>query len=170
MSEILYWLPACCLKHHLQDMVDGGWRTLKSGNVKHWEHFEHKADIGIRGYGATPPAAFAQCALALTAVSTDPAQVAPRVPVSIACAAPELDALLLDWLGALLLEMDRRKMLFSRYEIQIAEGKLTATAWGETVEPARHQPAVEVKAATYHALAVRQLADGSWLAQCVVDV
>jgi SHS2 domain-containing protein len=29
---------------------------------------------------------------------------------------------------------------------------------------------VEVKAATYHALAVRQQPDGTWLAQCVVDV
>lgn len=135
-----------------------------------WEHFEHKADIGIRGYGASPAEAFVQCALALTAVITDPALVAPRVPVAFACAAPELDALLLEWLGALLLEMDRQKLLFSRFEVGIADGRLTATAWGETVEPDRHQPAVEVKAATYHALAVRQLAGGAWLAQCVVDV
>jgi SHS2 domain-containing protein len=130
--------------------------------MKSWEHFEHKADIGIRGYGATPAEAFAQCALALTAVITDPALVAPRVPVAFACAAPELDALLL--------EMDRKKLLFSRFEVQIADGRLTAFAWGETVEPDRHQPAVEVKAATYHALAVRRRDDGSWLAQCVVDV
>jgi SHS2 domain-containing protein len=138
--------------------------------MKSWEHFEHKADIGIRGYGATPAEAFAQCALALTAVITDPALVEPRVPVAFTCAAPELDALLLEWLGALLLEMDRKKLLFRRFEVRIADGRLTATAWGETVEPDRHQPAVEVKAATYHALAVRQLADGAWLAQCVVDV
>lgn len=138
--------------------------------MNRWEHFEHKADIGIRGYGATPAEAFVQCALALTAVITDLAQVAPRVPVAFACAAPALDALLLDWLDALLLEMDRKKMLFSRFEIQILDGHLAATAWGEVVEPDRHQPVVEVKAATYHALAVRQGADGVWLAQCVVDV
>lgn len=135
-----------------------------------WEHFEHKADIGIRGFGATPAAAFAQCALALTAVITDPALVAPCTAVTLACAAPELDALLLNFLDALLLEMDLKKMLFSRFEVQIADGKLTATAWGEAVEPARHQPAVEVKAATYNSLAVRQRPDGTWLAQCVVDV
>jgi len=157
MSGILYWHPAQPLKHHL-------------GVEAHWEHFEHKADIGIRGFGATPAAAFAQCALALTAVITTPAQVAPREPVALACAAPELDALLLNFLDALLLEMDLKKMLFSRFEVQIVGDKLTATVWGEPVDVARHQPAVEVKAATYHALAVRQLADGAWLAQCVVDV
>ncbi|MCX7008796.1 MAG: archease [Kiritimatiellaeota bacterium] len=135
-----------------------------------WEHFEHKADVGIRGYGATPAEAFAQCACALTAVITDPALVAPRMSVALACAAPELDALLLNFLDALLLEMDLKKMLFSRFEVQLVGDKLTATAWGEAIEPARHQPAVEVKAATYHALAVRQLADDFWLAQCVVDV
>ena len=135
-----------------------------------WEHFEHKADVGIRGYGATPAEAFTQCALALPAVITDLTQVTPRAPVVITCAALELDTLLLEWLGVLLLEMDLKKMLFSHFDVQIANGKLTATAWGEVVEPARHQPAVEVKAATYHALAVRQLDDGAWLAQCVVDV
>lgn len=135
-----------------------------------WEHFEHKADVGIRGHGATPAEAFAQCALALTAIITDLRLVLPRETIVIACTALELDTLLLNFLDALLLEMDLRKMLFSRFEVQITDGKLTATAWGEPLNVARHQPAVEVKAATYHALAVRQLADGSWLAQCVVDV
>jgi tRNA nucleotidyltransferase (CCA-adding enzyme) len=35
---------------------------------------------------------------------------------------------------------------------------------------ARHEPAVEVKGATYTALRVEQLEDGHWLVQCVVDV
>jgi SHS2 domain-containing protein len=37
------------------------------------------------------------------------------------------------------------------------------------VDPVRHEPAVEVKGATYTALRVQQT-DGHWLAQCVVDV
>ena len=35
---------------------------------------------------------------------------------------------------------------------------------------ARHEPAAEVKGATYTALAVEHRPDGRWLAQCVVDV
>jgi SHS2 domain-containing protein len=46
---------------------------------------------------------------------------------------------------------------------------LTATARGEPVDVARHEPAVEIKGATYTALAVEQT-DGQWRAQCVVDV
>jgi len=35
-----------------------------------WEHFPHEADIGVRGFGATPAEAFEQAALALTAAVT----------------------------------------------------------------------------------------------------
>jgi beta-phosphoglucomutase family hydrolase len=62
-----------------------------------WEHFAHDADIGVRGYGPTIAVAFEQAALALTAVVTDPAGVALRQSVSIACEAPSAELLLVDW-------------------------------------------------------------------------
>ena len=37
-----------------------------------WEHFHHGADIGVCGIGPTKEAAFAQAALVLVAVMTDP--------------------------------------------------------------------------------------------------
>lgn len=67
----------------------------------HWEHFDHGADIGVRGFGASKAQAFEQAALALTAVITDPAGVVPRDAVTIACAAPDDELLLADWLNAL---------------------------------------------------------------------
>ncbi|MEW5891370.1 MAG: archease, partial [Pseudomonadota bacterium] len=39
---------------------------------RYWEHFRHGADIGVRGIGDTLGEAFAQGALALTAVVTEP--------------------------------------------------------------------------------------------------
>ena len=44
-----------------------------------WEHFAHDADVGIRGRGETRDQAFAEAALALTAVVTDPGSVAPQL-------------------------------------------------------------------------------------------
>jgi SHS2 domain-containing protein len=136
----------------------------------HWEHFEHMADIGVRGIGATREQAFEQAALAMTAVITDPAGVAPHERVDIECQAPEDDLLLADWLNALVYEMATRRMLFARFEVRIEGGRLRARAWGEPTVVARHRPAVEVKGATYTGLHVAQREDGSWLAQCVVDV
>ncbi len=48
--------------------------------------------------------------------------------------------------------------------------RLEARLQGEPVDVARHQPAVEVKGATFTALQVAQAADGLWVAGCVVDV
>lgn len=136
----------------------------------HWEHFPHDADIGVRGLGAMLEQAFEQAALALTAVVTDPAEVAANEMVQISCMAPNAELLLVDWLNSLIFEMVTRNMLFSRFEVHLEGNSLAGQAWGEALEVARHRPAVEVKGATYTALKVDQQPDGSWLAQCVVDV
>lgn len=135
-----------------------------------WEHFPHQADMGVRGIGSSKQAAFEAAALALTAVITDPKDVRPTAAVSIVCEAPDDELLLVDWLNALVYEMATRKMLFSRFAVNLKDHSLQGTAWGEAVELARHQPAVEVKGATYTELSVKQDRPGRWIAQCVVDV
>jgi tRNA nucleotidyltransferase (CCA-adding enzyme) len=136
----------------------------------HWEHFPHQADVGVRGLGATLEQAFEQAALALTAVITDLAIVAPKEMLQLSCMAPNAELLLTDWLNSLIFEMVTRNMLFSRFEVHLEDSRLTAKVWGEALEVARHHPAVEIKGATYTALKVAQQPDGGWLAQCVVDV
>jgi SHS2 domain-containing protein len=134
-----------------------------------FETFEHDADIGVRGRGATPSEAFANAGRALTAVLTDPARVRETLFVELACEASDLESLFYDWMNALVFEMATRWAVFARYEVRIDGGRLTATAHGEPVDVERHQPAVEVKGATWTALRVGQDEDG-WLPQCVVDV
>jgi tRNA nucleotidyltransferase (CCA-adding enzyme) len=135
-----------------------------------WEHFHHQADIGVRGWGPTPEAAFAEGALALTAVIVEPDAVASRDPVAVACEATDLELLFADWLNALVFEMATRGMLFSRFDVRIAGDRLAATAWGEPIDRERHRPTVEVKGATYTALRVARESDGRWVAQKIVDV
>lgn len=136
---------------------------------KHWEHFEHGADIGVRGFGATLAEAFEQAALALTAVITDPAQVATTETVPIHCEAADAELLLAAWLNALIYEMAVRRLLFGRFQVTLDGNRLDALATGEPASVPRHQPAVEVKGATYTALRVAPV-EGGWLAQTVVDV
>lgn len=143
---------------------------IDEASASHWEHFEHRADMGIRGVGDTVAVAFQQAALALTAVITDLSGVNPAEPVDIACEAPDLEYLFVDWLNSLVFEMATRRMLFSRFEVEIRHTRLRARAWGEAVDVSRHHPTVEVKGATYTALRVAQEPSGRWIAQCVVDV
>ena len=135
-----------------------------------WEHFPHQADIGVRGLGATLAEAFEQAALALTAVIADPAEVALGEIIELSCEAPDAELLLVDWLNRLIYEMATRNMLFSRFAVQLQGNRLTAQAWGEPIDVARHHPAVEVKGATYTELSVKQDERDRWIAQCVVDV
>jgi SHS2 domain-containing protein len=135
-----------------------------------WEHFEHVADVGVRGYGASLAEAFEQAALALTAAICDPALVAPLKTVEIACTAPDREVLLVDWLNAIVFEMSTRRMLFSRFSVEIHDGRLHGQASGEAVDPARHEPAAEIKGATFSELSVARSAAGRWSAQCILDV
>lgn len=137
---------------------------------KHWEHFEHEADIGVRGIAPTLSQAFEQIALALTAVMTDLNSVSADTSVDIECSSDDWEILLVDWLNNLIYEMATRKILFSQFHIEINKNKLTASAKGELIDIPKHQPAVEIKGATYTELKVFQRSDGMWVAQCIVDV
>jgi SHS2 domain-containing protein len=139
-------------------------------DAENWEHFRHDADIGIRGRGATVGAAFEQAALAMTAVITDPAQIAQSNVVEVNCEAPDIELLFLDWLNALIFEMATRGLIFGKFAVAIDDCRLKGVAYGEPVDSARHEPAAEIKGATLSELAVRTDESGLWCAQCVVDV
>lgn len=134
-----------------------------------WEHFAHGADVGVRGIAPTVAGAFAEAARALTGAMLDPDEVAAETAVEIDCAGADTEDLLYAWLNAVVYEMATRRMLFGRFDVRIEGRRLHAVAWGEPVSAERHAPAVEVKGATMTALEVRRT-DGSWVAECVVDV
>ncbi|MDH3695028.1 MAG: archease [Gammaproteobacteria bacterium] len=136
----------------------------------YWEHYDHDADIGVRGVGWTMRDAFVQAALGLTAVVCDPSRVAMDNIVKVSCDASGSEALFVEWLNTLIFEMATRSMLFSRFELQIRGNTLSARIYGESIDREKHQPVVEVKGATYTDLKVTQQKEGCWVAQCVVDV
>ena len=119
--------------------------------------------LGVRGYWRDGRRSFRASAQALTAIVTT-AEVKPLAAVDVACEAPSLELLLVEWLNAIIYEMAVRKMVFSRFSVAIRR-----EADRERVDRARHAPACEPKAATYTALKVHPAEDGAWSAACVVD-
>ena len=134
-----------------------------------WTHFPHEADIGLRGSGPDKASAFAAIGLALTAVVTDPEHVAATDAVQIRCEAPNDETLLFDWLNALIYEMAVGKLLFRQFDVRIDGISLSAEVRGEPVDLTKHEPAVEVKGATYTEIRVDETDEG-WMTQCIVDV
>jgi SHS2 domain-containing protein len=145
-------------------------QTEFGSGVGRWEHFPHGADLGVRGFGATPAEAFVQAARALCAAIVDRARVRCDEAIDIEREAPSLDLLLMDWLNAVVYEMAARRMISSTFEVSLAGDRLTGRAFGEKISRERHAPAVEVKGATFTELAVREDRPGLWRAQCVIDV
>jgi tRNA nucleotidyltransferase (CCA-adding enzyme) len=140
-------------------------------SAEKFELFAHGSDVGVRGRGRTLEEAFEQAALALTSIVVDLSRVQPDDEVVLSCQAPDPELLLAAWLNAVVLEMSARRRVFCRFRVRVSGDRLYATARGEVLDPQRHRPGDEVKAATLTELAVRrEEGSGLWVAQCVVDV
>lgn len=140
-----------------------------------FEYFEHTADVGVRGFGATPEEAFAGAAQALfSLVHEDLDHLGQVTEVSVRCEAPGLEELLVAFLNELISLSDSRRLVLGRFEVHIETprpglARLTGRAWGEAYDASRHRSTVEPKGATFTALRVARETQ-RWVAQCVVDV
>lgn len=133
-----------------------------------FDYFEHAADIGVTGRGATPEEAFEGAAEAMFAIMVDAAQVRPLVQFAFAFAEEDLELALVTWLNRLLSEARQRGLALGRFRLKRADGQWLGEAWGAPWD-ANMARGTEVKGATLTMLHVGQ-ADGAWEARCVVDV
>lgn len=139
-----------------------------------YEQFEHQADVGIRGYGETLEEAFENGAKAMFSVMVNLERVEPKKEVEIECEAANLEELFIEWLNKLLSEAGIENLVFSDFKIKeikkVNSGyKLLGLAKGEGLNPEKHEPKVEVKAATYSQLRVEKK-ENQYIAQTIVDV
>jgi SHS2 domain-containing protein len=139
-----------------------------------WEHYEHTADVGIRGYGDTLEEAFEAVALALFDVMVDVRKVESKECREVEVDGEDLMALLYSFLEELLVLHDMEGLVFGDVDVEIKktnEGyRLRAKACGEPLDYEKHGPKEEVKAITYHEMEVGRLPDGRWMAQLVPDI
>ncbi len=135
-----------------------------------YETFEHTADLGLRVRAADLDTLFAEAAQALfSAIVEDLATVRPERAVEVRLAGDDRALLLFDWLKELLYHFDAQHLLLGRFEVQVRDDGLTATAYGEPLDRARHVLDHEVKAITYHGLRVEPV-EGGWEAEVIVDI
>jgi SHS2 domain-containing protein len=134
---------------------------------------DHTADLAVRAWGATVGEAFAEAARALLGAMVNLDRIRPAKSREFSLHADALGLLLVDWLSALVAEKDTSGLVFSRFDVNVAEGEggpsLRAIAWGEPLDPVRHESRSEVKGISLLGLRVR--AEGTmWIAEYVADV
>ena len=131
-------------------------------------YFEHDADIGIIGRGATIEHVFEAAVQAAFAIVTDLDLVQPSTIITIEFKEEDLEFALVTWLNQLLGKAREQGMVFSRFHVQRNGDKWRAEALGEKWH-AGLERGVEVKGATLTMLSVKQ-SGPMWEVRCAVDV
>lgn len=124
--------------------------------MKQYELIDHTADVGVKAYGKTLAQAFEHAAKAMFDIITDSSVVAPVGQYDITLDAPDLEQLLVDWLSKLLFLNGAKNLVFGRFEVTLQGTHLFAHVYGEYYDTRKHKMGVEIKAATYHMLAVHE--------------
>ncbi len=141
---------------------------MKRANV--FEILDHPADIGFRATGRSLPELLIHSAMALLAIAGDPDAAQARETYSLSVTAPDLEALLVEWLNEVLYWFDGKRIAFHCFEmVQFTATALEARGFGEPRDPLRHRSKLIVKGVTYHQLKIEQQ-DGQWTAIVFLDV
>jgi protein archease len=136
------------------------------------ETFDHTADLGLRIHAADLDDLFRTAALGLfDVIVANRQEVEERESEEITLSADTPESLLVDWLNELIFRAETEHRLFCRFDVKVAADclSLSATIYGEPIDPARHVLDHEVKAATRHGL--RLFRDGgTWVAEVILDI
>jgi SHS2 domain-containing protein len=142
--------------------------TVKPATHQRCDYFEHDADMGIVGHGATLEEAFESAAVAMFAIMTDLAAVRRQQTVRLEFEEADTELALVRWLNLLLATAREYGMIFAEFRLERDGGVWRGAATGETWRRDLER-GVEVKGATLTMLSVGQSQAG-WEARCVVDV
>jgi SHS2 domain-containing protein len=133
--------------------------------------FDHTADVGLEVRAPTLACLFETAAAGLFDLITDVGAVEDRARHDLSVSASDHEELLVRWMAELLYLHDAEGLVFGRFEVdEITPTSLRARAWGEAFDPRKHPVKTELKAVTYHQVAVRREPDGGWSGRVVLDV
>jgi SHS2 domain-containing protein len=131
---------------------------------------EHTADLGFEVEAPSVAALFERAGLAMAALMVELDAIEPRQRVDVVVEGAGWDELLHDWLQALLVRFGRDGFVPCELAVEAADGRrVRGTAAGERFDRARHRLVRELKAVTWHQLAVEERA-GGWWARVIFDV
>jgi len=137
---------------------------------KPYRLISHTGDLGLEVWGKDLPDLFTQAGLAFFDIMVETSRIKLQQEKTITVEAPDLEALLVAWLGELLYIFETEHLVLARFLIQtLTSQTLSAIGWGEAFDPKKHQFKTAVKAVTYHQLRVWE-ARGGWRARVIFDL
>jgi len=142
---------------------------------KRFKLLEHTADLYIAAYGESLEEAFENAAYATFEGMTDLEKVQPKLEDTVEVEGYDEQALLYNWLEALLVKFDITGNLYSRFKIANIQKtprgfRLKAKIWGEPFSSGKHLSKVGVKAVTYHQMEIVRNGKGAVTVKFILDI
>ncbi len=136
-----------------------------------YREIEHTADVGMELGAPDLRTALELSAAAMFDMICDLESVGDswRSVVSVESRDGDLENLLVRWLTELLYVHETERVLLSGFSIRKLDARLIeAHVTGERIDPDRHVVRLEIKAVTYHDLAIEETA-GRWGVRVIFD-
>lgn len=134
---------------------------------------EHtSADVGLVISGKSLEELFADAALGVTAIMTDPDRLEERRRIEVELSAENLENLFLGWLSEIVYYKDAECFLFRRCEFSLLDEnppRLKAELFGDRIDPDRHVLMADIKAVTYYKFKLIK-GNQDWQAEVVLDL
>ncbi len=137
------------------------------------ETFEHTADVGLKVTGDDLNDLFRTAAEGvIDYIVVNREAICVTVLDYVELQAEDPASLLLLWLNELIYLSETRHRLYTEFDVQVSTDGLTLRGelGGEPIDRDRHILDHEVKAVTHHALDLRRLPDGGWVAELILDI
>lgn len=137
---------------------------------KPYRLFSHTADLGIEVRGKDLPDLFSKAAWSFFDLLVASGKIEPNQERLIEVEAPDLETLLIAWLGELLYLFEVRHLVFNRFLVQtLTPSRLQVIAWGDEFNPRKHRLKQTIKAVTYHQVSIVEK-KGIWRSRVIFDI
>ncbi|MFH0925404.1 MAG: archease [bacterium] len=136
-----------------------------------FEFIEHTGDIGVKIYGETIVDFFQNAGKAFTNVLIeDDKKIKEIVRKPIFIKNDGWERILITWLNELLYIFETEQLVFGRYKIKfVTRYRMKVICCGEQFNPSCHELRTEIKAVTYHQLAIKKK-NNLWQTIVIFDV
>ena len=139
-------------------------------NRKNYRITKHQNELAVRISGNSQADLFANSALALFDVMTDPTTIEIKDRITLEIEGSDRDDLMVNWMRELLYLYQGSGYLLREFKIgQVKDTSVKAEVSGEKIDPDRHEIKQEIAAVAFHKSRMEKTGN-QWIAQIIFEI
>jgi SHS2 domain-containing protein len=139
-------------------------------NQKKYRITKHQTELAVRITGNSQADLFANSALALFDVMTEPTAIEVKERIALEVEGNDRDDLMVNWMRELLYLYQGSGYLLKEFKIsQVKDTIVKAEVCGEKIDPDRHEIKQEIAAVAFHKSRIEKTGN-QWIAQVIFEL